>query len=106
MTRTDAAAARNMHSDADWSLDIRRADALRLTGEKVREVAATLPPALAAKADICIAAADKPYQLSSTDADPASETVCQIFPHGLAIRTFFAIPKQKNATPRANFSTV
>lgn len=59
MTRTEAIAARNMHSDADWSLDIRRADALRLTGEKVREVAATLPPALAAKADICIAAADK-----------------------------------------------
>lgn len=56
---TQNPATRNMHSDADWPLDIRRADALRMAGEKVREVAATLPPALAAKADACIAAADK-----------------------------------------------
>ena len=45
-----------------------------------------------------------PYQASITVSEPASKQTSAIFPHGLAMRIFFAMPKAKNETPRANLA--
>src|SRR5262245_54508296 len=50
--------------------------------------------------------AARPYQASYQGRTPAPKAASATYPMGFARRTFLAMPSDRKATPRANFSTV